>query len=42
MNICKAPILQLRALNKHSITRMMYIQMEMLSAIKMYLRKKKS
>ena len=31
--ICKAPTLQLGA-NKHSITHIMYIEMEMLSAIK--------
>ena len=33
MEICKVPTL-LKALNKHSITRIMYIKMEMLSAIK--------
>ena len=38
--ICKAPTLRLIALNKHSITQIMYIEMEMLSAIKMYVRKK--
>ena len=36
MEICKAPTLRLKALNKHSITHIMYIEMEMLSAIKMY------
>ena len=41
MEICKAPTLRLKALNKHSITHIMYIEMEMLSAIKMYIRKKK-
>ena len=41
MEICKAPTLQLRALNKHRITPVMNIDMEMLSAIKMYIRKKK-
>ena len=41
MEICKAPTLQLRALNKHNITHIMYIKMEMLSAIKMYIRKQK-
>ena len=41
MEICKAPTLQLKALNKHSITYIMYIQMEMLSAIKMYVREKR-
>ena len=41
MEICKAPMLQLKALNKHSITHIMYIDMEMLSAIKMSVRKKK-
>ena len=34
MEICKAPTIQLKALNKHSITHIMYIEMEMLSAIK--------
>ena len=37
MEICKAPTLRLIALNKHSITHVMYIEMEMLSAIKMYI-----
>ena len=41
MEICKAPTLRLKALNKHSITHTMYIEMEMLSEIKMYVRKKK-
>ena len=41
MEICKAPTLRLKALNKHSITHTMYVEMEMLSAIKMYIRKKK-
>jgi len=41
MEICKAPILQLKALNKHSITHIMYIETEMLSAIKMYIKKGK-
>ena len=40
MEICKAPTLQLKALNKPSITHIMYTKMEMLSAIKMYVRKK--
>ena len=40
MEICKVPTLQLKALNKHRITHIMYIEMEMLSAIKMYIRKK--
>ena len=40
MEICKAPTLRLKALNKHSITHIMYIEVEMLSAIKMYIRKK--
>ena len=35
--ICKAPTLRLKALNKHSITHIMYIEMEMLSAIKIYI-----
>ena len=39
MGICRAPTLRLKALNKHSITHTMYIEMEMLSAIKMYIRK---
>ena len=34
MEICKAPTLRLKALNMHSITHIMYIKMEMLSAIK--------
>ena len=37
MEICKASTLRLIALNKHSITDIMYIEMEMLSAIKMYI-----
>ena len=41
MEICKAPTLRLKALNKHSITHIMYIEMKMLSAIKMHIRKKK-
>ena len=41
MEICKAPTLPLKALNRHSITHIMYIEMEMLSAIKMYVRKRK-
>ena len=40
MEICKAPTLRLRVLNKHSITHIMCIKMEM-SAIKMYIRRKK-
>jgi len=40
MEICKAPTLQLKALNKYSITHIMYIEVETLSAIKMYVRKK--
>ena len=28
MEICKAPTLRLKALNKHSITHIMYIEME--------------
>ena len=34
MEICKAPTLRLKALNERSITHIMYIEMEMLSAIK--------
>ena len=41
MEICKVPTLRLKALNKHSMTHMMYIEMEMLSAIKIYIRKMK-
>ena len=41
MEICKAPTLRLKVLNIHSITHIMYIEMEMLSAIKMYLIRKK-
>ena len=41
MGICKAPTLRVKALNKHSITHIMCIEMEMLLAIKMYIRKKK-
>ena len=41
MEICKAPTMRLKALNKHSITHIMYIEMEILSAIKIYIRKKK-
>ena len=40
MEICKVPTLQFKALKKHNITHIMYIEMEMLSAIKMYIRKK--
>ena len=42
MEICKAPTLRLKALNKHNITHIMYIEMEMLSVTKMYRREKKS
>ena len=28
MDICKAPTLRLKAMNKHSITHIMYIEME--------------
>ena len=41
MEICKASTLRLKTLNKHSVTHIMYIEMEMLSAIKMYMRKEK-
>ena len=40
MEICKAPTQRLKALNKHNITHIMYIEMENLSAIKMYIREK--
>ena len=36
MEICKAPALRLKALNKQNEQHIMYIEMEMLSAIKMY------
>ena len=42
MEICKAPTLRLKALNKHNITHIMYIEMEMLSVTKMYRKEKKS
>ena len=42
MEICKASTLRLKALNKHGITHVMYIEVEMLSAIKMYKKKRKS
>ena len=35
MEICTAPTLWLKVLNKHSITHKMYIKVEMLSAIKL-------
>ena len=38
MDICKASTLRLKALNKHSITHIMYIEMDMLSAIKTYIK----
>ena len=41
MEICKAPTLRLKARNKLSITHVIYIEMEMLSAIKIYVKKKK-
>ena len=41
MDILKRLPLRLKALNKHSITHIMYIEMEMLSAIKMYIYIKK-
>ena len=42
MEMFKAPTLRLKALNKRSITHIMYIEMEMLLAIKkMYVRKRK-
>ena len=41
MEISKAPTLWLKAPNKHGITHIMYTEVEMLSAIKMYVRKKK-
>ena len=40
MEICKVPTLWLKALNKHSIAHIMYIEVEMLSAIEMYIRTK--
>ena len=41
MEIWKAPTLRLKAPNKHGITHIMYTEVEMLSAIKIYLIKKK-
>ena len=35
MEICKMPTLQFKVLNKHSITHIMYIEMEIFSAIKL-------
>ena len=40
MEICIAPTLRFKALNKQSITHIMYIEMEMLSTIKMYIIRK--
>ena len=40
MENCKAPALRLKVLNMHNITHIMYIEMEMLSEIKMSIRKK--
>ena len=40
MEICKTPTLRLKALKKHSITHIMYIEMEMLSVVKMYIKKR--
>ena len=40
IEICKAPTLRFKVLNKHSLTHIMYFEMEMLSAIKMDIRKK--
>ena len=42
IEICKVPTLRLKALNKHEhgITHIMYSEMEMLSTIKMCIRKK--
>ena len=41
MEIWKAPTLRLKAPNRHSITHKMFIEMEMLSVMKMYIRKEK-
>ena len=41
MEICTAPTLRLKALNKRSVANIMYIEMEMLSVIKMSSKKKK-
>ena len=41
MEICKAPTLRLKVLNKHSITHIMYIEIEILSAIKNIYKKEK-
>ena len=40
MNFFKGPTLWLKVLSKHGVTHMMYIEVEMLSAVKMYVRKK--
>ena len=40
MEICRLPTLWLKALNKHSITHIMYIEIEMLAAIKMFVCRK--
>ena len=40
MEICKVPTLRFKALKKDSITHIMYIEMEMLSAIKRYIKRK--
>ena len=42
MGICKVPTLRLKAMNKHNMTHIMYIEMEMLSAIKKKKKKKKA
>ena len=38
MEICEVPTLRLKALNNHSITHIQYIEMEMLSAIYIYIK----
>ena len=41
MEICKAPTLRLKALNKHSITHIMYVKMEMYQQWNVYKKKRK-
>ena len=41
MEICKVPTLQLKALNKHSITHIMYIEMENIISYKTVYKKEK-
>ena len=41
MEICKAPTLQLKALNKHGITQIMYTQMENVISNNVYKKKER-